>query len=264
MTLCGDGDESEWFLHRKISFFDNLLTLQFGPTAADHLKQSYPAQRIKMWAMLSEILVTWQKLCQQEQIFLVEALERLHVNQQLNVVSMNLLGDVLSKTNKELHSLHALLLVNNKLLGLYSNERTPELIVSDILMLTILVKNTFNYDESTVPLSICRTIAPFGDKDVRLKKDEQLFTKSRQSESSSAVPISNAKISDTESDISSSSKFDYHSATSTPQEEDIVLEEEMFYTPLVGDKILFSPTSPLKQNKCGDNDSVCQSPIFFI
>ena len=133
------------YLQRKINFFNYLLISLYGPCAASHLKPSSILLRKETWKKLIGLLLTWQTLCAQEQMFLMEALERLHVNQQLNSISLNLLGDALIKSNKDGKSVHALLLVNNKLLGLYSNERSPELQVSDILLLTVLVKYKFQY-----------------------------------------------------------------------------------------------------------------------
>ena len=93
-----------------------MLLFRFGPCAVDHLRPPYSEKRKKAWKSLDRWLSTWTTLCQQEQMYLVEALERLHVNHQLNSISLNLLGEVLTRSNKD-STMHALLLVNNKLLG---------------------------------------------------------------------------------------------------------------------------------------------------
>lgn len=197
IAVCGDGEESEHFLQRKINFFHYLLLSLYGPCASSQLKPQSISLRKETWKNLIDLLITWQTLCQQEQMFLVEALERLHVNQQLNSISLNLLGDALIKTNKDGRSVHALLLVNNKLLGLYSNERSPELKVSDILLLIVLVKNKFQYSDKTVPNSLYRTSPLLSEGNIQLKNDETLFS-----------------LTDTDS------LFNYRSANSTPSSDD--------------------------------------------
>lgn len=152
--------------------------MHYGPCSNDHLKSPYPILRKHAWQKLEEQIETWQTLCQQEQMFLVEALERLHVNAQLNSVSLGLLHEVLMKTNRDGHTVHALLLVNNKLLGLYSNKNCPELDVADILMLIILVKNRFKYNDNTVPKSVNRTPPMLASKNDLLKDDRKLFRSS--------------------------------------------------------------------------------------
>lgn len=218
VAACGDGEESELFLRRKINVFYYLLRLYYGPCASDHLKPQYPMIRKQTWKDLEELLQTWQTLCEQEQMFLAEALERLHVNPQLNNVSLNLLGDVLLKTNRDGHTVHALLLVNNKLLGLYSNENSPELRVSDILMLIVIVKNKFKYSDDTVPNSCHRTPPPLSSHSTQLTSDEVLFHFKSQTSKPVDVII--------DEDSSSSSKQDFHSASSTPQ-------SSSFHTPKV-------------------------------
>ena len=215
VAVCGDGEESELFLQRKIHFFNYLLLLYYGPCAAFHLKPSSVMLRKETWENLMELLITWQILCKQEQMFLVEALERLHVNQQLNSISLNLLGDALLKTNKDGKSVHALLLVNNKLLGLYSNERSPELQVSDILLLIVLVKHKFQYSDETVPNSIYRTPSILNDGNIQLKNDTMLF--SCHTENAHAEGLNNVMDND--------SILDYQSVPSTPP------PAEVFHTP---------------------------------
>lgn len=225
VALCGDGEESELFLQRKISFFHRTLLFIFGPCAVDHLKPPYPQKRKQTWQMLNEWLVTWQTLCQQEQMYLVESLERLHVNQELNSVSLNLLGEVLARSNKDGNTMHTLLLVNNKLLGLYSSERSIELRSSDILLLIVLMKKRFRYMDELVPRSVFRTPPPFCSKNLLIKDDKSLF----EPKKNVSAPVN---IEDQEDrDSTSSSKF--HSAPSTPTVSKSPNDTEDFYTPRV-------------------------------
>lgn len=218
------------FLRRKINFFSYLLRLHYGPCAIDHLKSPYPILRKQIWEKLKSQLETLQLLCQQEQMFLVEALERLHVNAQLNSVSLGLLHEVLIKTNRDGHTVHALLLVNNKLLGLYSNEKCPELLVSDILMLIVLIKNRFRYNDKTVPKSIYRTSPILSDGNSLLKEDKILF----QSNYTKSEPTQIKPIEESASLLSSNaSQQEFHSAISSTS----LTNDEGFYTPQVQNRL---------------------------
>ena len=162
-------------------------------------------------------------------MFLVEALERLHVNAQLNSVSLGLLHEVLIKTNRDGHTVHALLLVNNKLLGLYSNEKCPELLVSDILMLIVLIKNRFRYNDKTVPKSIYRTSPILSDGSSLLKEDKILF----QSKYTKSEPTQIKQIEENVSLLSSNtSQQDFHSAMSSTS----LINNEGFHTPQVSSR----------------------------
>ena len=121
LVLNGDGQESEEFLQRKLRFFQCLVRFHFGPNA-ERLKPESKESRKYLWESLSNILGTYCFLCCQQQGFLVEANEMIQVNQRVNVMGIRLLESVISKANKEgdPQAKHAMLLVNSKLLALYS------------------------------------------------------------------------------------------------------------------------------------------------
>eukprot|EP00111_Clytia_hemisphaerica_P024220 TCONS_00071367-protein len=218
IAVCGDGQESELFLQRKINFFHRMLIFSYGPCAVDHLRPPFPDKRRKAWKELDRWLSSWTTLCQQEQMYLVEALERLHVNHQLNSISLNLLGEILAKSNRD-STMHTLLLVNNKVLGLYSNQRSLELQSADILLLIVLINKSFQYVDELVPKSIYRTPEPLVTT-VQQCTDELLFKR----------PPKETKSSSTERDSSASpANFEYHSAPSTPVEDHGF--KEGFFTP---------------------------------
>ena len=213
IAVCGDGEESELFLRRKINFFHRMLLFCYGPCAVDHLRPPFAEKRKKSWENLNKWLLAWTTLCEQEQMYLVEALERLHVNHQLNSVSLNLLGDVLSKSNKDT-TMHALLLVNNKLLGLYSSERALELRSSDILLLIVLLKKNFGYIDEIIPKSVYRTPPALCNlHEQQHCTDEYLFKVNNREEREST---------------SSPANLEYHSAPSTPPGHP---SHESFFTP---------------------------------
>lgn len=211
IAVCGDGEESELFLQRKIRFFHRMLLFLYGPCAVEHLRPPFPDKRKLAWENLNKWLDSWTRLCEQEQMYLVEALERLHVNQELNSVSLNLLGEVLAKGNKD-STLHAMLIVNNKLLGLYSSERSLELKSSDILMLIVLLKKNFKYVDDIIPRSVYRTPLALTRSLTVQKPDSELFKKKEKSDGSL-----------------SPENFEFHSPPSTPVDEGA--SQDRFYTP---------------------------------
>ena len=211
IAVCGDGEESELFMQRKINFFHRMLLFRFGPCAVEHLRPPYAEKRKKAWKSLDKWLSTWTTLCQQEQMYLVEALERLHVNHQLNSISLNMLGEILTRSNKDT-TMHALLLVNNKLLGLYSSQKSIELNSSDILLLIVLLKRNFRYKDEIIPKSVYRTPTVMCSP-AQLCSDELLFK------------TPDLLVNQDRESSSSPNNLEYHSAPSTP------VEENDFFTP---------------------------------
>lgn len=120
-AVNGDGEESEDFLKRKLSVLFKLATLHYGP-CLELLKPEILSAQKKAWKTLGGLIDTWSFLSSQQQSFLVEAVERIHVNQTLSEMSIKLLDTTLNlaRTKGEQSVLHALLLVNTKLLSLYS------------------------------------------------------------------------------------------------------------------------------------------------
>ena len=119
--LNGDGEESEDFLKRKLRMFIYLTGFYFGP-CTDRLKPEAAKVRKELWNNLSTILETYCFLCMQQQSFLVEANEMIQVNKSLSEISIGLLMNVIRTAHKEgdPQAKHALLLVNSKVLALYS------------------------------------------------------------------------------------------------------------------------------------------------
>ena len=249
VSLCGDGEESEWYLQRRLSFFNYLVNAKFGPST-DRLKPTSTLQRQNLWEYLKSILETWHTLCQQEQMFLVESLEILSVNAELSSKCLHLLEEALSKASKEGNAVHSLLLVNNKVLGLYSQTNAQELKTSDILLLTVFVKEKFRYVDKLVPSSLNR--APTQLVGRSMEKRTASFARQEGSEpkdiESRTPPNGPKKLS-----ASPSSVADYMSANSTPNVEPSFHSSENFHTPHGG-----SPVSLSSNEECCDkcnNDS---------
>lgn len=236
VSLCADGEESEWYLQRRLSFFHFLVNAQFGPSTAQ-LKPASTQQRQQIWKYLEKLLVTWHTLCRQEQIFLVESIEILSVNAELSSKCLQLLGEALLKANKERNAVHSLLLVNNKLLGLYSQPNALELKTSDILLLTVFVKERFRYKDKFVPFSLNRAPPQLASRDVEKSRDN--FTREEATcpqKTGNAAP----KVIPKNASDSPSSVTEYMSANSTPVVEPSFQSIDKFHTPKGGSPISFS------------------------
>ena len=233
ISLCGDGEESEWFLQRRLSFFHYLVNAAFGP-ASGHLKPTSTLKRQQKWRYLRGILETWHTLCRQEQMFLVESIEILSVNAELSSKSLHLLEEALSKANKEGTAVHSLLLVNNKLLGLYSKANLQELKTSDILLLTVFIKEKFQYRDWLVPFSLNR--AP---PQLASRKSDKSMTSFAHNVSSAPKDIESQFVTPKKSVGSPSSVTDFMSANSTPNIEPSC-HSEKFHTPRGGSPVSVS------------------------
>ncbi|XP_069140032.1 BLOC-3 complex member HPS1-like [Argopecten irradians] len=148
IVINGDQTESEEFLHRKVCAFVRLMEFLFGP-ATEELGHSKFTDRSDRWDFVRGVLSTYNQLVKEEQSFLVEAIERLQVNQTVNVKCMELLEAAINKIQKsgEKTTHHSLLIVNSKLLSLYSDRNSAELQAADILSIILLVQQMFPNDE---------------------------------------------------------------------------------------------------------------------
>ncbi|XP_021934600.1 Hermansky-Pudlak syndrome 1 protein homolog isoform X2 [Zootermopsis nevadensis] len=90
--------------------------------------------------LLSRLLDTWMQLQDSDQAFLVEAVEQLMVNIHLTATSLKALQDTVEKlkTVTEFSRIHAMLLVENKFLSLYSSRGAQELSAGDIMFLSLM------------------------------------------------------------------------------------------------------------------------------
>lgn len=170
LVLNGDGQESEEFLKRKLRMFKYLTGFHFGPYT-DRLKPDSSRVRKELWNSLSNILNTFCFLCTQQQSFLVEANEMIQVNEVLSEISIHLLEKVIRKAHKEgdPQAKHAMLLVNSKVLALYSSNQASKLQAPDIMMLTTLVRAKFLHPDQTIPLSVNKTPSPLAYKTIRFQ-----------------------------------------------------------------------------------------------
>ncbi|CAB4002952.1 Hypothetical predicted protein, partial [Paramuricea clavata] len=116
----------------------------------------------------------------------------IQVNQRVNEMSIHLLESVISKANKEgdPQAKHAMLLVNSKVLALYSHNNASKLQAPDIMLLTTLVCSKFPLPLQSIPLSVNRTPPPLAHDvikfhDVHIKPKDCPFEDTDQDGSSS-------------------------------------------------------------------------------
>ncbi|KFM82129.1 Hermansky-Pudlak syndrome 1 protein-like protein, partial [Stegodyphus mimosarum] len=89
-------------------------------------------------------------------MFLIEAIERLIINQEITAMCINLLQEILEKirhTQKDGAYSHAFALVDTKLLALYSSRNSCQLSKETLLLLILIVqvlKNGSSSEEQTV------------------------------------------------------------------------------------------------------------------
>ncbi|XP_053407731.1 BLOC-3 complex member HPS1-like [Mercenaria mercenaria] len=144
VAINGDNTESEDFLTRKTLVFIRLIGFVMGPVSEEIGKPRFTS-KMERWNFLRHLLSTWTYLAKHEQSFLVEAVEKLHMNQVVSEQCVEILQAAVNKFQEagERHTQHALLLVNSKLLSLYSNRNAQELQSSDILCIILLVRCLF-------------------------------------------------------------------------------------------------------------------------
>ncbi|GLH00249.1 Hermansky-Pudlak syndrome 1 protein like protein [Gryllus bimaculatus] len=91
-------------------------------------------------ALLSRILDTWIQLQDSDQAVLVEAVEQLMVNTDLSAATLRALQEATEKlkSHTDFSRVHAMILVENKFLSLFSSRGTQDLTASDIMFLSLL------------------------------------------------------------------------------------------------------------------------------
>ncbi|XP_067012194.1 BLOC-3 complex member HPS1 [Anabrus simplex] len=91
-------------------------------------------------ALLSRLLDTWIQLQDSDQAVLLEAVEQLMVNADLSAATLRALQDAAEKlkTHADFSKVHAMVLVENKFLSLYSSRSAQDLSPPDIMFLSLL------------------------------------------------------------------------------------------------------------------------------
>ncbi|XP_067858111.1 Hermansky-Pudlak syndrome 1 protein [Heptranchias perlo] len=161
IAVNGDGSENEDDLRRKIFVLKKIIDMRFGLVTLDasilkkKLRPQGTEQRCKVWKMLQNMLITYSHLREEDQSFLVEAVERL-IHPQLCEQCIEFLDrQVVQQINSSMERadeevMHTFILVHTKLLAFFSSRNASSLKPSDLLSLILIAQDMYPSDGNLI------------------------------------------------------------------------------------------------------------------
>lgn len=149
VAVNGDGQETVDFMRRKLAALHALMRMSLGPVIETISENRHAAQQ-----KFASLFGTWCCLMNNEQCFLIEAIEKLYINQASESLSkkcVEALEDVVAKWNSSTGATdakpllkidHAALFARDKLLALYSKRR-KKLSPYDLLLSVVYMLDRF-------------------------------------------------------------------------------------------------------------------------
>ncbi|RDD37160.1 Hermansky-Pudlak syndrome 1 protein-like protein [Trichoplax sp. H2] len=133
-----DGDETvqEDTILRKIRICHQLIRLHYG-LSLSKFANLQGNERQNQWQYFDSLIKFWFHLCNNEQAFLFEAIERVRLDSSLSQICISAIKEARNchvKSSGEKIQ-HAMLLQNHKIISTYSSENALELECGDLLLI---------------------------------------------------------------------------------------------------------------------------------